>query len=166
MFALALSGCLWAPYRAGTGQLYPADIKTVYVPMVESESFRRGLGERLQEALCKEIELKTPYKVVGNATADSVLTARITTDQKHPVLITRNSDPRDLQINMVVNVTWVNRRGDLIGQSGSIPVPPALVTITQSADQVPEFGQSMVTAQQEEIQKVAKQIVELMEMPW
>ena len=41
------------------------DVSTVYVPMIESGSYRRDLGERLTEAVAKQIELKTPYKVVG-----------------------------------------------------------------------------------------------------
>ncbi len=159
-------GCLSTPYRAGNRELYPADIRTVYVPMVDCDSLRRGLGERLTEAICKEIEAKTPYKVVGNSSADSVLTARVVSDHKAPVLFTRNTDPRDLQLSFRIDVTWVNRRGDVVGQTGSIAIPPPLVTINQSVDYVPEFGQSLVTQQQEAIKKTAKQIVEMMEMPW
>src|SRR6187200_1904171 len=75
-----LSGC--APYRLGTDSLYSCKIRTVYVPVFESNSFRRGLGERLTEAVQKEIERRTPYKVVGSPNADSVLTGRIRTEAK------------------------------------------------------------------------------------
>ena len=61
--SLLASGC--AAYRFGAASLYPPDIQTVYVPVFESNSFRRNLSELLTEAVCKEIELKTPYKVVG-----------------------------------------------------------------------------------------------------
>ena len=61
------SGC--AAYRFGNGTLYAPDVPTVYVPMIESDSFRRDLGERLTEAVVKEIELKTPFKVVGTPDA-------------------------------------------------------------------------------------------------
>ena len=74
--ALALvaisTGC--AGYRMGARSLYRNDLRTVHVPMIESSSFRRNLGERLTEAVVKQIELTTPYKVVGDpATAESVL---------------------------------------------------------------------------------------------
>ena len=81
--ALAGGGC--AGYRFGAASLYPPDIQTVYVPVFESNSFRRNLGEWLTEAVCKEIELKTPYKVVGTPNADSVLTGKITSDTKPAV---------------------------------------------------------------------------------
>src|SRR6267154_4235436 len=72
---LALSGC--AGYHVGTAGLFPSYIHTVFVPMFESDSFRRDLGEQLTEAVCKEIESRGPFKVVGTPNADSVLTGRI-----------------------------------------------------------------------------------------
>src|SRR4051812_8178434 len=65
-----LVGCIG--YHVGTNSLYAADVATVYVPMIESDSYRRDLGERLTEAIVKEIELKTPYKVVSTPDADSI----------------------------------------------------------------------------------------------
>src|SRR6266576_327238 len=77
---LSLSGCIG--YHAGTNSLYAADVATVYVPMIESDSYRRDLGERLTEAIVKEIELKTPYKVVSTPDADSILYARLQVDTR------------------------------------------------------------------------------------
>jgi len=57
----------------GTRTLYPPDIHTVYVPIIESNSYRRQLGEWLTEAVAKEIENVTPFKVVNTPEADSVL---------------------------------------------------------------------------------------------
>ncbi len=77
----AMAGVLC--YHFGADTLYPPDIHTVYVPIIESDSLRRDLGEQLSEAICKEIEKRTPFKVVGTPNADSVLTGRIKTDTKH-----------------------------------------------------------------------------------
>ena len=70
-FVLLLPGC--AGYQLGQRSLYRPDIRTIHVPVVHSDSFRRHLGERLTEAIVKEIELKTTYKVVDAGSADSVL---------------------------------------------------------------------------------------------
>src|SRR5881397_1775573 len=72
---LLCTGCIG--YHAGTGSLYAPDVATVYVPMIESDSYRRDLGERLTEAVVKEIELKTPYKAVSTPNADSILSVRL-----------------------------------------------------------------------------------------
>src|SRR5688500_10305880 len=79
-FAILFSGC--AGYQVGQRSLYRPDIRTVYVPVVQSNSFRRYLGERLTEAIVKEIELKTPYKVVDSDAADSVLTVKLVSESK------------------------------------------------------------------------------------
>src|SRR3954467_12271315 len=85
-------GCIG--YHVGTASLYAPDVATVYVPMIESDSYRRDLGERLTEAVVKEIELKTPYKVVNTPDADSILSARLITDTRRRVIQNGFSDPR------------------------------------------------------------------------
>jgi Lipopolysaccharide-assembly len=159
-----LCGC--ATYRFGAESLYPPDIQTVYVPVFESDSFRRNLAEFLTEAIVKEIELKTPYKVVGSPQADSVLSGKITTDTKRVIVEDRYDYPRETQVNISVEVQWVNRRGDLVNQPYAVPVPPSLVILSGDGALVPEYGQSGATAQLQAIQSLAQQIVSLMEMPW
>src|ERR1700747_3606214 len=87
---LALNGC--AGYHVGTAGLFPPDIHTVYVPIFESESFRRDLGEQLTEDVCNEIEARGPLKVVGTPNADSVLTGRIKADTKHTLIREPNNE--------------------------------------------------------------------------
>jgi hypothetical protein len=162
--ALSASGC--AAYRFGTASLYPTDIQTVYVPVFESNSFRRNLGEQLTELVCKEIEVKTPYKVVGTPNADSVLTGKILGDTKRVVIEDAEDQPREVETNLTVQVRWVNRKGDLINQAAPVPLPQDLVTISASGNLVAEYGQSVTTAQLQAMQRLATQIVSLMEMPW
>jgi hypothetical protein len=157
--------CGCAAYRFGNATLYPADIETVYLPVFESDSFRRNLAEFLTEAVAKEIQLKTPYTVVGTPAADSVLTGKITTDTKRVIIEDPYDYPRETQINMSIDVRWVNRRGNLVNQR-AIALPPELVTLSGTGALVPEFGQSVSTAQLQAIQSLATQIVSLMESPW
>jgi hypothetical protein len=162
-----LAGC--AAYRFGNNTLYAPNVRTVYVPMVQSESYRTtpgiDLGERLTEALCKEIEKRTPFKVVGDPNADSVLTARIVADTKRMVVESPTDQSRQVEMNMQVLVTWADRGGAVLA-SGNVPMPAASVDVGQAAMLVPEFGRSVVTTQQEAIVKLAQQVVGLMEEPW
>lgn len=159
-----LSGC--AAYQIGNQSLYPSDVHTVYVPMFESNSFRRNLGERLTEAVMKEIELKTPLKVVSSPNADSILSGRITRDTKHVVVQDPHGDPRESEINFYVEVQWIDRHNNTILRSGSVPLGAEMAAVTGMADIVPEVGHSMATAQQQAIQRLAQQIVALMEARW
>ena len=85
--------------------MYPAHIRTVHVPVFQSDSYRRGLGEWLTEAVVKEIERRTPYKVVGPDGADSVLQGRILADSKRMLAENLYDEPRQLEAALQVEIT-------------------------------------------------------------
>jgi len=159
-----LTGC--AGYQLGNQALYPPHIRTVHVPVFESVSFRRNLGERLTEAVAKEIEARTPYKVTGDPGADSVLVGRLVAESKRVVVPSRTGDPQQLQTEFNVEVSWRDHRGNTLRQFEPVPLPAPIVNMAGRADLVPEVGQSVATSQQEAIDRVARQIVNLMEAPW
>ncbi len=159
-----LVGC--AGYRYGAASLYPSEIRTVHVPIFESNSYRRNLGEWLTEAVVREIELKTPYKVVHHGNADSILTGTLIADTKRVLVVSPTDEPRETELTMQVQVRWVDRRGNILRERSGVPIPPELVDVAGTASLVPEFGQSIVTAQQQAIERLAQQIVSLMEVPW
>lgn len=161
---VALAGCMG--YQVGAGSLYAPDITTVYVPMIDSDSYRRDLGERLTEAVIKEIELKTPYKVVSTPDADSILSARLITDTRRTLIENAYDDPRLSETELRAEVNWLNRRRLPIVPMQAVPVPPQLVEISQTSTLVPESGQSVATSQQQAIERLAQQIVSTMEAPW
>jgi hypothetical protein len=158
------SGC--APYQFGTRSLYRPDVRTVHVPIVQSDSLRRNLGERLTEHICKQIELKTPYKLVDADVADSILTARIVSENKKVLAENGLDEARDVETDFFVQVSWVDRRGDLIMSHTDVPVQPLLINVSQATNFVPEGGQSLVTSHEEALQRLADQIVGHLEMPW
>ncbi len=157
----AVSGC--AGYQIGARSLYRPDIQTVYVPVFVSDAFRRNVGELLTEAVVKEIELKTPYKVVSSQNADSVLTGRITSIRKRVVGENINDDPRELELSWQVQINWTDRRGQTITQYQT-PFSPLALEVGQTATFVPEAGQSFATTELESIQRLARQIVGRMEL--
>jgi len=164
-FACAtLVGC--AGYRYGAASLYPPEIRTVHVPIFESNSYRRNLGEWLTEAVIREIELKTPYKVVHSGDADSILTGTLIADGKRLLIVSPTDDPRETEITMQVQVRWVDRRGNVLRERSGVSLPPELVDLVGTASAVPEFGHTITSAQQKAIEQLAQQIVSLMEVPW
>lgn len=162
--SLALAGC--AAYQVGTHSLYAPDVATVYVPMIESDSYRRDLGERLTEAVVKEIELKTPYKVVDTPMADSVLSARLLADRRNTLVENSFDEPRLSETSIWAEVTWLNRRRMPIVPPQTLALPPELVDIGQTSILIPEVGQSVAVSQQQAIERLAQQIVSTMEEPW
>ena len=164
MLCMSVVGC--AGYQVGSNTLYRLDIRTVYVPIFVSDSFRPFLGERLTEAVVKRIERVTPYKVTHRADADSVLTGRIIYAQKRVITEDRFDMARDVEVGIRVEAVWTDRSGNLIGSRFSSPLPAPLITLTSTGNFIPEAGQSYATAERAAIEKLAKQIVEQMETPW
>ena len=163
LLVTVLAGC--AGYQIGPQALFRPDVRTINVPVFESDTLRRNLGEWLTEAVIKEIEQTTTYKVVGQPPADSTLTGRIVRDGKHTLTENRRDEPNDIEHSLVVQIQWLNAQGGiLVERTFGIPTP--LVDIMATSEFVPQAGQSIVTAQQHLIQNLASQIVGQLEMPW
>jgi hypothetical protein len=63
-------------------------------------------------------------------------------------------------------VNWFDRQGYAMTRTSSFSLAQQGFSVAQAADYIPEAGQSVSTAQQEAIQRMAKQIVSQMEAPW
>ncbi|WDI40396.1 LPS assembly lipoprotein LptE [Bremerella sp. P1] len=162
----ALVGCVH--YQIGNRSLYRPDIRTVHVPIFTSLTYRRDLGERITEAVIKEIEATTPYKVTDAQSADSVLRGSLVNENKLVQGQNTLDDPRILQENFQIHYEWIDQRGQLIRQPGTLTLAPVLMseTITATGVLYPEPGQSMVTAQQDAIDQFAREVVRHMQIPW
>ena len=157
-------GC--SGYRVGTNTLYNTEIKTVHVPIFQSDGFRRDLGERLTEAVCKRIEQRTPYKVVHRSKADSVLSGRLARDSQNVSLVDDYAGTRQKKVQLTVYVQWKDHRGNMLRTMSPIAWNDVPVDITTTSDMVAEMGHSYATASQDAIDQMADQIVDMMQMPW
>lgn len=159
-----VGGC--ASYQFGAAALYPQNIRTVHVPVVRSESIRPDLGVQLTEALVEEIERRTPYEVVSTPAADSVLRCNIIAQSKTVLTETATDDPRALDSAISVAVTWNARDGRRLMQNSLASLDVDSTGFSQSVRFVPEAGQSIDTANQEAIERLARRIVSQMESRW
>jgi hypothetical protein len=161
---------------------YNPDIRTVYVPIFQNVTFTRGLEFDLTKAVIREIEAKTPYKVVDcRANADTELIGKIITTAKGVITLNQLGEIRDAQASMGVELVWRDLRPGCSGTilsadpkkeevRGEVPIagaklpPPALVT--PNASFIPELGGSMLAAQKQLVDRTAIQIVSMMERGW
>ncbi|QDU87036.1 hypothetical protein Pla175_03900 [Pirellulimonas nuda] len=169
LLLIAAAGC--ANYRVGADALYAPDIRTVQVPMIASDSLRRDLGERLTEAVVREINTKTPFRVVNDPTADSLLVVRLLDDTRRVLVEDPYDSPRLFENQISVEVTWINRRRDPMLADPTLAtrtmaLPPGLAGSAQNANWFPAAGQSVASSQQQTIERLAQQIVGSMEEPW
>lgn len=158
---LALVGC---GYTLGTPTVQ--SVRTVHVPVFKSDSFRRNLDFLLTEAVQREIRTRTSYRLDEAETADTILNGRIVEIRKSPLSETRFDDPRELQLMVGAEVTWIDRRSGQILQQQTFALDSALTQHASAVSFAPEVGHSLATAQQEAATRLAARIVDLMELPW
>lgn len=107
VFVLLLAGCGYT-----TTELYPTKYNTVAVPNFENRSGERGVEFDLREALIKEIEQRTPYKVRGSSgLADTQLTGTVTRVDRQ--LVSRDATaglPQEIELTVTVDFQWRDQR--------------------------------------------------------
>ncbi len=159
--------CLWT---AGCGYVvggaYPPEVHTVAVPVFESEAFRRDIAYQLTEAVQREIQQRTPFRLVTADRADTQLIGKLVSVRKDVLTETRFDDPRELQLTLAVEVTWEDLRNRRILAQRRISVPHEFLQVSSQATFAPETGQSLATATQQAVDRLARQIVDMMEAPW
>lgn len=161
---VALAGC--ASYQIGTRNLYRSDIRTVHIPIIKSDSFRPELGPLLTEAVQKEVERRTSYKLTNQETADSILTCRLTSDSKRTVSETSTDEPRIVQSVLTLEMSWTDRRGQPLMENRFLPVGESTYFFAENGDFIPEAGQSIATANQRIAERLANHIVDQIEKRW
>src|SRR3989442_5642243 len=90
---------------------YDLSIHTVRVPIFRNQTFYRGLEFDLTQAVVREIEAKTPYKVVSaGCDADTELTGNIVQFTK--IILNRNqvNEVREAETILGVEIVWRNLR--------------------------------------------------------
>ncbi len=165
---------------------YNTCIHTVRVPIFKNttmrDSTREGMEFQLTQEVVRQIELQTPYKVVGaDCDADTELEGTITAFSKNVVNRNQLNEVREAETTLTVEIVWKDlRSGEILSEPPprKEPLPPLTdgppqppfkphpLTISSTASFIPEVGGSITTARQVNINKLAVQIVWLMQKPW
>jgi hypothetical protein len=137
-----------------------SEVKTVAV-FFKTNSFRRDVEKQLTEAVIKEINLRTPFKVVGDHTkADSLLSGVVTYTNKGLVVEAPTNFARELNMTINVAVKWTRNPPTEI-EDKQLPT-----MVVETINFVPEVGDTTLGATNHVVQALAKQIVDMMEQPW
>jgi len=150
--ALTAAGCGYS--REG---LYPANVSTVAVDGFTNHCFYQGVEIALTEALIKEIELRTPYKVTARSRADSVITGEILQIRQEPRSRRRTGGlVQDVEYRIVVSFEWKDiRSGKIIRQRVGMMVSAGFLPAN-------EVGETLIRGQNQAVQRVSGRIVSIM----
>ena len=150
-----LSGCGYS-----SQSLYPNQVASVYVEMFDNRSFWRGVEYKLTDALAKRIESQTPYKVVSSRDrADSIISGQIVSIDQGALSRERQTGRvLEKEVLLEASVSWKNlKTGELLMDSQSVNT-----SASYSEWQKQGFDYASALA----ANKLAQQIVELMEKGW
>ncbi len=156
---LATGGC------AGFGgysnaSLFPDDIGSVYLEMFDNRSFRRGVEYTLTDALAKRIEAETPYKIVSSRDrADSIISGQLMAVGEGILTLEREiGRPLEKEVMLTAVVNWKNlKTGGLMINSETVT---AAASYSQFQNQDFTYGSAVAA------NKLARNIVQLMQKPW
>jgi hypothetical protein len=194
--AFLSAGCSGRGFTIGgytVGPTFDPEIKSVYVPvfkmMAPATTPYRTLDQDITRAIVTELNTRPGMKVVSDPDrADTELVGSILRVDK--LIYNRNQQNmwRDGDIQITVQVVWKDlRTGRILTNRGtpppaipvqpfdpSLPVPatpvvpavPQPITVTASGRVVPELGETTTSGAQMAVDKIARQIVNMMEAPW
>ncbi|MHC5002919.1 MAG: LPS assembly lipoprotein LptE [Planctomycetota bacterium] len=159
---LPLGGCAADPVAGySTQTTFPTDVATIAVPIFQNDSYTRELEFELTDALVKEIQARTPYRLAPSSRADTVLLGRIRKvelDQLSKSRLTGLSE--EVVVGMTIDFEWKDLRTDrvlvarreFVGSGLFVPSRPT--------------GESIEIGQFNAVQQLAQDVVAEMRGGW
>ena len=163
VIVLAAGGC---GYNGGSSSggyqwksLYRQDVQTVAVPIFKNVDFHRGVEIALTKAIVNNLESHSPYKVVDQKKADTVLQGEIVSIKAHDVSSeSRSAVPQEELYIVTCNFVWKDLR------NGRILVERK--NYEQTSTYYPTLGESQWVGSQAAVEPLAQGIVQELQHDW
>lgn len=154
--SLLVSGCGYS-HQA----IYPDNVATVSINILDNRTFYQGVEFDLTEALIKEVEMRTPYKVVREGDADSVITGVVSSiDQTRLSRSSNGGLVQELEVRLTADLVWTDsRNGEPIRDRRGITSVGRYIPSTP-------VGEPFQVAQHEAVQRLAERFVAAMRADW
>lgn len=158
----AAAGCASDPTRGyAVTSTFPPEVSTVAVSVFENDTYERDLQFELTDALIKEIEARTPYKVTSAGRADTILTGRISNVRRRQLSKSRFTGlSEEVAFRVTIDMEWRDlRTGEPLLELKSFSADSLFVPSRPSLEpiEIGEFGA---------VQALARDIVAEMRADW
>jgi hypothetical protein len=162
LFFTLLAGCAFDPARGYAAMgVFPADIATVAVPIFENDTFHRDIEFELADALIKEIERRTPYKVTPASRAHTILAGRIRSVEIEPLSRSRLTGlSEEVLLRITVDFKWTDLRTNAVLVERREFTAQALFVPSRPTMEPLEVGKFAV------VERLARDIVDELQAPW
>ncbi len=134
------------------------NVGTVYIPIFDNETFRRGLEFGLTKALKDEIMFKTQLKIANKEDADSIIEGVVVKFDESVMIVDSEDNIMESRIFIRVDFIWRDlRSGRAIVQYKGVTSPTEFVV---------KRGETIESAKNEAYVDIAERIVDLMNERW
>jgi hypothetical protein len=160
--ATILAWCGFVAMVAGCGYsarpMTREGVRTVYVPIFENRTFRRGLEFDLTREVVDKINQKTQLKIAEKDAADTLLRGEIVEVRQREIVRNEPLKPEEVRVVVYASVTWVDRRTNQVLMKRQNVQSPAEYIVSRRQD--------FTSASKEAMSDLAEKIVNLMEEAW
>jgi hypothetical protein len=155
-------GCSADPRRGYSfTPTHDTSIDTVSVPMFRNNTFTHGLEVHLTDAIVKELQRTTRWRVVGQGSAQAVLSGVITASELRPLSVQRQTGlTQELGVTLTVDFVLRDSR------TGAAVVERRDFSATESAVVSEAVAERQETAEDAAVQELARAIVAELRTNW
>ena len=154
-----LAGCAADPTKGwSTTSVWSDDIRTVSIGLFANSTPNRNFGFEFTDALIKEIEARTPYKVTAPGRADTMVTGRIRRVE-HTQLSksTLTGLSEEVTVSVTIDLSWTDlRTGETLLELESFTANSLFVPSNPTREPI----------EQAEFQRLAHDVVTEMQTDW
>ncbi|MGR3177876.1 MAG: LPS assembly lipoprotein LptE [Candidatus Anammoxibacter sp.] len=153
LFFGALIGCSYS-----SRSILKQNVNSVYIPIFDNKTFRRGLEFGLTKALKNEIMFKTQLRIAEKDNADSLLSGEIVDFAEQTMIVDSNDNIVESRIFIVVDFIWRDlRTGRILAEQKEVIAPTEFIV---------GHGETIETAKNESYVDLAERIVDMMSERW
>ncbi len=152
IFAM-ISGCGYS-----SKSLISRNVNSIYIPIFDNTTFRRGLEFELTKAVKDEIMSRTNLRITQKESADTILYGKINKVTEGVLTQNIRDDIVESRLTIFVDIKLVDKRTDriLVEEGG----------LFKSAEFVVNRGENINSAAEEDLVRLAETIVNHLEENW
>ncbi|KXK24990.1 MAG: hypothetical protein UZ01_03626 [Candidatus Brocadia sinica] len=138
--------------------LLRSNVRSIYIPIFDNNTFRRGYEFDLTKAVRDQILLRTRLDIVDKDEADSILFGKITGVDENVLIEDREDNIVESRVTVTIEIRWVDKRtGRTIVERRNIKRPTEFIV---------RRNETLTSSGNEAFVKVAQSIVDAMEEDW
>jgi hypothetical protein len=144
-----------------SSSLYPTNFRSVSVPIFENSTMTRNVEFMLTDAVIKEIQSRTQYRILGEQYADTLLTGTIKSVDLQMLSQSRKTGlVNEMLVKVVLDFEWLNlmQGGRIAGRKNF--ASSAIFIPSRPSSEPFAVGEFAV------VQQLASDIVDQMQASW